>query len=166
MNLNTIKKYLLNCFLLTLPILIWNLLLTNKLPSAYQPEIFWQNIPTFLTYGENSSRIIVFMLTILMPINISNLTQKKGFILYLVGTIVYFISWLILIYYPDSAWSKSVLGFMAPAYTPLLWLVGIGLIGNSFYFNLPYKRWIFILTSIVFLIFHNIHAFTIYFRTH
>jgi hypothetical protein len=55
---------------------------------------------------------------------------------------------------------------MAPAYTPLLWLTGIGLIGNSFYFNLPFRRWFFILISIQFLIFHNWHTLTIFLRRH
>jgi len=166
MNLSTIKKYSFNCFLLTLPIMIWNMLLTNKLPKAFQPEIFWKDIPSFLTYAENISRIIVFTLTFLMPLSILTSTQKKGLFLYIGGTILYFASWLILIYFPDSGWSNSMLGFMAPAYTPLLWLTGIGLIGNAFYFSLPYRRWLFIFTSLVFLTFHNFHTLTIYFRTH
>jgi hypothetical protein len=166
MNLITVKKYSLNCFLLTLPILIWNMLLTNKLPKAFQPEIFRNDMPSFLTYGENVSRIIVFTLTFLMPLRILTNTQKKGLFLYIGGTLLYFASWLILIYFPDSGWSTSILGFMAPAYTPLLWLTGIGLIGNSFYFNLTYRRWLFIGTSLVFLTFHNFHTLIIYFRTH
>ena len=164
MKVVTIKKYLLNCFLLTIPIIVWNIVLTSKLPQAYQPEIFWKNIPAWLKYAENISRILVFMLIFLMPLSISTLTQKRGLILYLVGTIIYFASWLVLIYFPESRWSSNIFGFMAPAYTPLLWLTGIGFIGNSFYFNLPYKRWFFILAAIIFLIFHNFHAMTIYFR--
>jgi hypothetical protein len=166
MNLTTIMKYLFNCFLLTLPILVWNIVLTNKLPNDFHPEIFWKDIPAFLTYGENISRIIVFILTFLMPLNILTSIQKKGLFIYIGGTILYFASWLILIYFPDIGWSNSMLGFMAPAYTPLLWLTGIGLIGNAFYFNLPYRRWLFIFTSLVFLTFHNFHTLTIYFRTH
>ena len=166
MNIDTIKKYSLNCFLLTFPILVWNIVLTNKLPKDFQPEIFWKDIPAYLTYGENISRTVVFILTLLMPISISTIIQKKGLFLYLGGTIVYFASWLGLIYFPNSGWSNNVFGFMAPAYTPLLWLTGIGLIGNSLYFNLPYRRWFFISTSFIFLIFHNFHTITIYFRTH
>jgi len=166
MNLNTIKKYSLNCFLLTIPIMLWNVFFKKKLPKAFQPEIFWDDIPSFLTYGENISRIIVFILTFLMPLSILTSTQKKGLFFYISGSILYFASWLILIYFPDSGWSNSVLGFMAPAYTPFLWLTGIGLIGNSFYFNLTYRRWQFIGTSLVFLTFHNFHTLTIYFRTH
>ena len=166
MNIATIKKYLLNCFLLALPILVWNIFLTNKLPKDFQSEIFKKDIPVFLTYGENISRTAVFMLTLMMPLNILTITQKKGLFIYIGGTILYFASWLALIYFPHSDWSNNIFGFMAPAYTPLLWLIGIGLIGNSFYFNLPYRRWFFISTSIIFLIFHNFHTITIYFRTH
>ena len=166
MNLAKIKKYLFNCFLFTLPILIWNIILTNKLPKYFQPDIFWKDISAFLTYGENISRIAVFMLIILMPLNVSTITQKKGLFLYIVGTLLYFASWFALIYFPDTKWSHSIIGFMAPAYTPILWLTGIGLIGNSFYFNLPYKRWFFISTSLLFLIFHNFHTLTIYLKTH
>ena len=166
MNIGSIKKYALSCFLLTIPILVWNIVMANKLPEDFQSETFWKDIPTFLTYGENISRIVVFMLTLLMPLSISTITQKKGLVLYAGGTMLYFASWLILIYFPDSEWSKNVIGFMAPAYTPLIWLTGIGLIGNSFYFNLPYRRWFFISTSIIFLMFHNFHTITIYFRTH
>lgn len=161
-----IKKYLLNCFLLTLPIMAWNMLLTNRLPEAFQPDIFWKDIPAFLTWGENISRALVFMFTLLMPLRIVTHVQKSGLILYVAGTIIYFASWLVLIYLPDSAWSNSILGFMAPAYTPLLWLLGIGLIGDSFYFNWPYRRWYFMLISIVFLSFHNYHTMLVYFRTH
>lgn len=166
MNLATIKKYLFNCFLLTLPILVWNIVLTNKLPKDFQPDIFWKEISAFLTYGENISRIAVFMLTLLIPLSVSTITQKRGLFLYVVGTILYFSSWIALIYFPDTSWSHSALGFMAPAYTPILWLIGIGLIGNSFYFNLPYKRRYFMLTSIIFLVFHIMHTSIIYFRTH
>jgi hypothetical protein len=146
--------------------MLWNVFLTKKLPKAFQSEIFWDDIPSFLTYGENVSRIIVFILTFLMPLSILSSTQKKGLFLYISGSILYFASWLILIYFPDSGWSNSILGFMAPAYTPFLWLTGIGLIGNSFYFNLTYRRWQFIGTSLVFLTFHNLHTLTIYYRTH
>lgn len=161
-----IQKYLFNCFLLTIPILLWNFIWTDKLPKAFQPEIFWNNIPAFLTYGENISRIIMFVFICLMPLKISTSTQKKGFALYAAGILLYFASWLILIYFSDSMWSKSVFGWLAPAYTPLFWLIGIGLIGNSLYFNLPYRKWLFFLVVIIFSIFHNGHAYLIYFRTH
>jgi hypothetical protein len=161
-----ILKYFLSCFTLTVPILVWDLVFTGKLPKGLQSEIFWRNIPPMLTYGENISRTILFIVTLLMPLSISTTRQKSGLILYFAGLLLYFGSWLILIYLPESLWSKSIAGFSAPAYTPLLWLTGIGLIGNSFYFNLPYWKWFFISISIIFLIFHNLHAITIFYRTH
>jgi len=144
--------------------MVWNIVFTDKLPHALQPEIFWNDISPFLTYGENISRIIVFIISLLMPLRISTLTQKRGFFLYLIGTLLYFASWIILIYFPSSNFSNSILVFMAPAYTPLLWLIGIGLIGNSFYFKIPFRRWFFILAATIFLIFHNFHTLIIYCR--
>ncbi|WP_428665584.1 hypothetical protein [Runella sp.] len=161
-----IRKYFYNCFLLTLPILIWNLALTNSLPKTFQPEIFWNTIPLFLAYGENTARTVVFILTLFMPLHIVTPTQRKGLLIYVSGLLIYFISWLLLIFFPSSAWSNSIIGFSAPAYTPLLWLTGIGLMGNSFYFSLPYKRWIFLTVSVIFLVFHNLHTCLIYYRTH
>ena len=163
MKSTKLYKYFLNCFVVTIPILIWNILLTDKLPKTTKPEILIQNISPFIINAENSIRIIMFTMMAFMPIQISKPIQKKGLLLFTIGTIIYFISWLVLIYYPDSLWSKSPLGVLSPAYTPVLWLVGIGLIGDRFYFNLPYKRWVFISLSIIFLIFHNIHTYEIYF---
>ena len=163
MKSTKLYKYFLNCFVLTIPILIWNILLTDKLPKTTEPEILIQNISPFIIYAENIIRIIVFTMMAFMPIQISKKIQKKGLLLFIIGTIIYFISWLILIYYPDSLWSKSALGILSPAYTPALWFVGIGLIGDRFYFNLPYKQWVFISLSIIFLIFHNIYTYKIYF---
>lgn len=146
--------------------MLWNIVLADKLPAAFQAETFWNDIPSFLMYAENISRIAVFMLTLLMPLHIETFTQKKGLMIYTGGILVYFTSWLALIYFPDSGWSKHVIGFMAPAYTPVLWLMGIGMIGNLFYFKMPYRPWLFFATSCFFLMFHNWHALTIYCRTH
>ena len=163
MKPTSFKKYFLNCFVLTIPILVWNILLTDKLPKTTKPEILIQHISQLITYPENIIRIIVFAMMAFMPIQVSKTIQKQGLFLFVFGTLIYFTSWLILIYYPESMWSKSAFGVLSPAYTPALWLIGIGLIGDRFYFNLPYKRWIFISLSIIFLIFHNVHTYEIYF---
>ncbi len=157
-------KYLLNCFLLTIPILVWNIFLTPKLPEAFQPEIFQSQIPKFIIYGENIFRAIIFALILFMPLRITTPLQKKGLLLYLIGILLYFLSWLLLICFPENHLSSNILVFMAPAYTPLLWLLGIGLIANSFYFNLPFKRWLFILIAVIFLVFHNLHTYIVFCR--
>jgi hypothetical protein len=146
--------------------MVWNIVMKPKIPENFQPAVFWKDIPAFLTYGENISRAVVFMLTLLMPLSIATKTQKRGLSVYAGGTLLYFFSWVVLIAFPNSEWSNSIIGFTAPAFTPLVWLIGIGMIGNSFYFNLPFRRWFFILTSIIFLVFHNFHTITIYYRTH
>jgi hypothetical protein len=100
-----------------------------------------------------------------MPLRITTGTQTLGMGLYLAGTLLYFLSWLALISFPHSAWSTSAAGFLAPAYTPLIWLIGIGLIGSSLYFTAPYHPWMYLALSAIFIAFHLTHTLTIYLRT-
>jgi hypothetical protein len=157
-----LKKYLFNCFLLFLPILIWDAFLTDKLPVHFQSPIFLNNTPVFLKIGENILRILLFATALLMPIKEKVLIQKKGLMLYLIGLFLYFLSWILLIYFPTSDWSTSGPGFLAPAYTPLLWLIGIGAMGTRFYFGIPFHRLIFVLFSIFFVVFHCIHTYIVF----
>ena len=154
----SIRKYLFNCFLLLVPVIGWDILFASRLPAPFQSEIFQSEIPLAISIGEHIFRVFIFLLAFLMPISIKSPIQKVGIILYAIGLLAYFASWLLLIYYPESSWSKSCQGFMAPAYTPALWLAGIALIGKNFYFRLPYGRWIFIALAVIFLILHNIHT--------
>lgn len=165
MNIDPAKKYFLNCFLLMLPVIIWNIALMPLLPAPFQPDIFRKDIPSFLLYAENGSRIVLFLLALLMPLDIVTARQKKGMYLYITGMLLYFASWIALIVFPDSGWSRSLTGFAAPAYTPLIWLTGVTWTGSSFYyFGLPYRRWHFMLASVLFLVFHNAHTMMVYFR--
>jgi len=164
MKVTSFIDYLLNCLLLLLPIMAWNLIFASKLPRAYSDEVFSKDIPSFIEYGENIFRSIVFILPILMPIKIESQSQKLGMWLYITGTIIYFSSWLLQMYFPQSAWSLSVFGFLAPAFTPLIWLIGIGLIGSTLYFSSPYRSWMYIILSIIFLGFHLSHVFIVYSR--
>jgi len=157
-------QYIFNCFLLTLPVMAWDGLFTDKLPSAYQPATFQNNIPVFLTYAENSSRICVFVLAVCMPLSIQTPLQKKGLVAYITGLLLYFASWLALMYCPGSSWSHSAAGFMAPAYTPFVWLMGIAMIGGDSYFNLRFYRLLFIGVSVLFVAFHNAHTWIVYSR--
>jgi uncharacterized membrane protein len=157
-------NYLVNCLLLLLPIMAWNLIFASQLPWAYSEEVFSKNIPFFITSGENIFRLIVFILPVLMPLKIETQNQKVGLWLYIIGTAIYFLSWLAQMYFPQSVWSLSAWGFLAPAYTPLIWLVGIGLIGGTLYFSSPYQSWMYIVLSIIFIGFHLSHAMTVYSR--
>ena len=157
-------NYLVNCMLLILPIMAWNGIFSCRLPQTYSAEVFDKDIPSLIANGENISRLLVFVLPILMPIRIETESQKLGLWLYVIGVAIYFVSWLVQMALPQSAWSLSAFGFLAPAYTPLIWLVGIGLIGKELYFDSPYRSWIYILLSVIFIGLHLSHAWTVYSR--
>jgi hypothetical protein len=165
MNLSEIRGYLCNCFWLLVPILAFNLLFTHLLPAAYQVNIFWKDIPKSISIPENLLRTLVMILPVFMKLGFSTRSQKIGLVLYMAGMLIYFASWTVLILSPSCAWSTSMFGFLAPAYTPIVWLIGIGLIGDDLLLTrISWKPWIYWAVSVCFLLFHNRHAFTIYSR--
>lgn len=162
MNKSTIFKYLKNCFLLLIPIIIWNLAFRDLLPTPFTFEVFWDDIPGFVYWGENFFRILVFSFPLLMPLSLFTKKQKLGLVIYLLGTFIYFLSWRPLILYPASSWSTSLIGFIAPAFTPLVMLVGIALIGNKLFFGFRQSTIVYLLVSVVFTIFHTWHVMIVY----
>ena len=156
------KKYLLNAIWLTFPILLWNVIFASRLPAQFLPDIFWKDIPLPVMYGENILRTVIFAMPVF--ISLGKNPKKQGLAWYLIGTSIYFLAWLPLLFAPSSAWSTSMAGFMAPAYTPLLWMVGIALSGNEFYFPLRYRPIYYIAPAIFFTIFHCTHVAIIYLR--
>ncbi len=159
-----IKKYLLNCFLLLIPLFLWNIILVGYLPETYSPEIFWKDIPIWIGYSENILRIVVFAIPAIMIFSLQTRLQKIGFRIYLAGIFIYFLSWIFVIIYPQSNWTTNLIGFMAPAYTSLIFLVGIGLIGNKAFFNISYLSLIYIGLSILFVVFHTTHTYIVFQR--
>jgi len=113
-----IRTYAVSCFLLLLPALLWNLLLTDRLPPAFQRAEFWREIPRWVSVPENALRLPVFLLPLVMPLELVTPWQRRCLGLFAAGTAVYFASWVALIAWPNSAWSTSAAGFQAPAYTP------------------------------------------------
>ncbi|MFT6502375.1 MAG: hypothetical protein ACJASQ_002501 [Crocinitomicaceae bacterium] len=85
-----IKKYVLNCFWLLIPIFLWNILLVGYLPESYGPDVFEKDIPMLVGYGENVLRIVVFGLPIIMIFSLKSRIQKIGFTIYLLGLVLYF----------------------------------------------------------------------------
>lgn len=159
-----ILQYALNCFILLIPIFLWNILFATSLPRGYSIEFFWKDIPPIVGTTENILRIIAFFLPLLMPLTIKTTSQKIGLGIYLAGVAIYFLSWIMQIYYPDSTWSSSLFGFLAPAYTTIIWLIGIGLIGNKLFIKIPYHPIIYITISAVFVFVHTTHAYIVYTR--
>jgi len=165
MKRNAIPPYLANCFWLLLPILAFNAIFAKYLPPQYQSASFWNNIPAWIAIPENLLRLPVFLLPVMMRFPVSSLRRTLGLALYIAGTSIYFAAWAMQIAFPESSCATSILGFMAPAYTPILWIVGIGLIGNTAIFHpLPYQPWIYFSLSGLFLVFHNLHTWLVYTR--
>ncbi|MGB4971983.1 MAG: hypothetical protein WBO32_04950, partial [Cyclobacteriaceae bacterium] len=138
------RKYLLNCFLLIIPLIVWNIILIDYLPKSYSPDVFDKDIPKLVSYSENFIRFILFALPVFMVLSLKSRLEKIGFIAYCLGLILYFSSWIIMIFNPESNWSQSLIGFMAPAYTTIIFFVGIGLVGNKAFFKIPYLSLVYI----------------------
>lgn len=165
MKVANFLPYFANVFWLLLPILAFNILFMRYLPNDYQMDVFWKNIPGRIGTPENLLRFPVFLLPLVMRLQISTPSQKLGFGLYVAGALVYFITWGVQIMFPRTTWSTSMVGFMSPAFTPALFLAGIGFIGDTLTIpKVPYTPWIYWGLSGVFLVFHNLHAALVFTR--
>jgi hypothetical protein len=159
------RSYLVNCGLLLLPIFIWNAALTRFLPPAFTRAEFWRDIPAALSHSENAFRLIVSVLPFFMPLELKSAPQRSGLVVFGVGMLLYFGAWAALIVAPRSSWAGSGIGFLAPALTPLLWLLGLALIGRRLYFGRFYRWWMFLLPTAGFIALHVAHTAIVYGRT-
>lgn len=163
---SAIRHYTLSCGLLLIPASIWNIALMGYLPPSFAPAEFWRDIPAGLAVAENGLRFVVFGLPFLMPLELGMPGRNREWLLFGFGTLLYFASWLVLILFPSSAWSSSALGFVAPAYTPALWLLGISLLGRKLFWGRSYRWWIYAAISLAFLVTHISHTALVFTRTH
>jgi hypothetical protein len=157
-------RYVWSCGLLTLPILAWNLASARYLPPQFDSAVFDHEIPPLVSAGENVLRMVVFVLPFFMPLDLTTATQHRGLWLFVGGALVYMLAWIPLIVAPQSAWSTSRAGFLAPAYTPLLWLVGLGLTGSRFYVPVRFTPWGYPLLACAFVAVHVTHVNLVYSR--
>jgi hypothetical protein len=86
--------------------------------------------------------------------------------MYGVGTGLYLCAWLALLIAPHSTWAVSPAGFLAPAYTPLIWLVGLALLGQRLFWGRFYRWWMFLIPACGFVAVHVSHAALVYARTY
>ncbi len=151
--------YLANGFWLLVPVLLLNALFADRLPAAFQPQIFWHDILLWISIPENSFRTATVILPLLLHVSLRTKLQRAGAAIYLAGLLAYGLAWFMQIAFPASPWSVSAFGLMAPAYTPLLWLAGIGLLADRiFVFNIAYRPWMYLAVAVAFLLFHNLHT--------
>ena len=137
----------LGAYLLVLPLLAWNLVLG---PSLVDPRLTSDaHSPAWLLAAEGITRILCFAFPLLLPLQGRHPRHKAGWAIYALGTLVYFASWLPLIWAPASAWSNAAAGLLAPRLTPFLPFLGIALIGDAW----PYSA----LTA-AFILLHGWHG--------
>ena len=153
-----------NGALLIIPPMIITFGLWGALPAAYSPDIFWKGIPNWLGLFENIFRILAFSLPGILYFGKKEKGQPLGWYLYIGGLAVYLASYLMQIVFPDTAWSQSIIGFTAPAWSTLLWLAGIGLVCMWSWLPIPWHRAIYLSSAAIFLIFHIGHAGLVYFN--
>lgn len=149
---------MLNCLLFLVPIVVWNTIFIAYLPESYFKMYTDPDIPVFIKWAENLSLLLIFILAALMPLRIKNKTQKLGMGIYLLGLVIYLLAWRPLILFPSGEWSSSIFGFTSLTYTPIILLIGIGLIGEKLYIKLKYRRWVFIAVSFLFIFFRTWHS--------
>jgi hypothetical protein len=161
---DSISHYVFSCGWLLAPAILWNIALSKRLPPAFQPSVFWNNIPRPLGLAENTLRIAVFALPFFMPLELAATAATPALAVFALGNLLYFSSWLALMANPDSRWSKSALGFAAPSYTPVIWLLGISLLGQKLYWGTFYHWWMHFILCIAFLAAHISHTLLVHRR--
>ncbi|GEM_PF-2855978 len=118
---------LLNNGLFILPPLIWNIVFIAKTPTYYSLG----SAPKSLIIAENILRTATFISPFFVPININHAFFNPGLVVFSVGLGLYFSSWLLLMYFPELEISQKNITRLLPALTPIIWLVGIGLMSQA-----------------------------------
>ncbi len=147
-------------FWLTLPPMLFSLSLMEFGPSSLTPAQFNEGISIGLLNIESFARIVVFVMPAFISLGLSTPIQKRGLIFYLAGVTLYVLTYGIQNFLPDSAWSLSTFGFAASAYTNIVWMVGLGLLGENFYFtkHLRYRPIFYIGPAAFFVAIHTAHT--------
>jgi hypothetical protein len=158
-------RYALSCGLLLIPTIAWNMAFTSQLMSPAAMADFSRDIPGPLVFIENALRALVFGLPFAMPLQIATQAERRALWVFVLGTLVYFASWLVLMLWPHSAWSLSMLGSLAPAYTPILWLPSLAILGKRLFWGNFYRWWMYLLVCAAFLAAHITHAAIVYARS-
>lgn len=142
-----LELHLWNCLWLILPLMIWNILLGPRIKDERITSD--KASPKWLLMAENGMRIFVFMLPLLIPLKLTSMMERIGLWVYIIGTLVYFASWLPFLFAPRSAWSNSPAGLLAPRLTPFFSFLGVALIGESY---------IYALIAVIFITLHTWHG--------
>ena len=147
-------KYCKNCFWFFIPVIIFNIIFTK-----YLPENYLQNVSHVVVLLESITRISLIILSLVLQINTNNLLGKAGIKIYIIGLLIYFLSYYVIIKYSNTIFGQNMIVQLSGYWTSVLWLIGIGLIGNKIFLKIPYKWILYILISILFGIMHTYHGY-------
>lgn len=150
-------EFLFNGFILVIPVLVWNLVFYRTLPLWHQIKI-----GNNLEKVDSLLRIPIFGLPLVFRFSVFTDIHQIGWVIYGIGIILYFASWIITISGNVNK-NQSVLTALGPAYTPILWLIGIGMACWESGWRL-YLLLLYFLSSIVFVIVHTMHTLEKYKR--
>lgn len=154
-----------SCFWLLVPILVFNVVCAPHLPPAFQADVFWRDIPRWIAWPENVLRVVLFATVAFAPLEVTTAWHRRGLALFVIGTLGYFAAWGPLLAAPNSAWSTSLPGFLAPAITPAVWLTGLCLVAQRLVIpRLPYRAWMLAVVAAAFLGAHVSHAALVWSR--
>lgn len=152
-----INNYKNNCFWLFIPVIIFNIIFTK-----YLPEHYLRNINHNIVTIETIARIITIAFSVIMSLKLDTKTSKIGLIVYIIGILIYFCSYFIVIKFPATLFNNNIIVLLAPYWTSVLWLIGIGLLGNKLFINISFHYTVYIIISIIFTIVHSIHGYICY----
>lgn len=113
--------------LFLVPPLAWNLVFLSRIPGYYSQG----SVPPALEFTENILRVATFAAPWFVPIDTAAPLFFPGLTVYSVGLGAYFASWILLMAFPDLEVSQNRLVRLLPAVTPLIWLVGIGMMAGA-----------------------------------
>jgi hypothetical protein len=127
--------------------------------TKYLPELYLKNIAHTIVPIEATVRTALIALSTIMKINVQDRKGKIGILIYIAGLILYFISYFLLINYADVIIGKNMILQLSGYWTAMIWLIGIGFIGNRLFFKIPYHYTLFIILSILFGITHTYYGY-------
>lgn len=155
--MDLLSPLLTNGFIPLLPILLLNIVLAKRLPPPYSTDQFDRPVPVWLLRVENIFRLCVFLLPLMVRLDLSAPLNKIGCALYLIGSLFYFGSWLLLIVKPEVR--NNILLFSAPAWTPAIWLLGLSLMMQQFLIgSFPFSTLYYLVPVSLFLTTHIAHT--------
>lgn len=139
------------CILYFVPVIVFNMLFTRHLPEQYLADI-----SHWVIYAECVVRILLMALSFLMLIDTKSRTGRLGIGVYVSGLAIYIASWIILL---CNIATDNMIVLLSGYWSAVIWLVGIGLSSDKLWIRMPWRRWFYIVLSVLFGVFHTWHGY-------